>query len=154
MALDAVDLRLVQLLSADARATNASLATSVSVAPSTAHTRLHSLLRRGVITGFHAATNQSSIGNGLQAMIGVSLQAGARQENIHDFVDAVCLLPQVVQMFFVSGSEDFLIHVAVPGVAELRQFVLDNLSGQRRVASTKTSVIFEYRRNQVVSPFS
>lgn len=39
-ALDAIDARIVQLLTADGRMTNAELAGRLGVAPSTAHTRL------------------------------------------------------------------------------------------------------------------
>ncbi|GAA1559729.1 Lrp/AsnC ligand binding domain-containing protein [Kribbella lupini] len=54
---------------------------------------------------------------------------------------------------FVGGTDDFLVHVAVPGSSELRRFVVDHLSARRSVASTRTSVIFEYHRNVVAAPF-
>ncbi|GAA0623613.1 Lrp/AsnC family transcriptional regulator [Kribbella sandramycini] len=152
-ALDSVDEQLLARLAGDGRATNSELSQAAGIAPSTAHGRVRSLLDRGVIAGFHAAVDQSAIGNGLQAMIGVTLRAGLRQESLSQFTRSIRGLPQVVQLFFVGGTDDFLLHVAVPDSSELRRFVVDHLSGERSVASTRTSVIFEYHRNVVAAAF-
>jgi DNA-binding Lrp family transcriptional regulator len=125
----------------------------VGMAPSTVHQRLRSLVDRGVITGFHASVDQRSLGLGLQAMIGVTLRPGARQENIEAFADRVRALPQVVQLFFLGGVDDFMVHVAVADSSGLRQFVVDHLSAQPSVASTRTSIIFDYHRNTVAASY-
>ena len=56
-------------------------------------------------------------------------------------------------MFFLGGSDDFLIHIAVGDSSEVRAFVVEHLSAQRSVASTRTSIIFDYHRNRVAAPF-
>lgn len=152
--LDPIDQKLVALLSRNGRATNAELAAAVGVAPSTAHVRIRSLAERGVIAGIHAGVNQAAIGNTLQAMIGVTLRPGLRQDSINDFTRDVRGLPQVLQLFFLGGADDFLVHVAVADSSQLRQFVVDHLSGEKSVASTRTSLIFEYHQNGVAAPFS
>ncbi|MDZ4232499.1 MAG: winged helix-turn-helix transcriptional regulator, partial [Dietzia sp.] len=50
MELDPIDERIVALLSADGRMTNAALADAIGLAPSTVHTRVRALVDRGVIT--------------------------------------------------------------------------------------------------------
>jgi DNA-binding Lrp family transcriptional regulator len=152
--LDEIDAALVRELARDGRATNAQLAAAASVAPSTAHVRVRALFERGVVSGVHAAVNEAAIGNGLQAMIGVTLRPGSRQESISEFADHIRRHPHVVQLFFVGGVDDFLIHIAVPGSTELRAFVVEHLSAQHSVASTRTSVIFDYHRNGVAASFS
>lgn len=151
--LDDVDRRIVAELERDARISNARLAAAVNVAPSTAHARTRSLVARGVISGFHAGIDHGRLGRGLQAMIGVTLRGGTRHDSIVSFTDEVRGLPQVLQLFFLGGSDDFLVHIAVPDSSSVRQFVVDNLSTQPFVASTRTSIIFEYHRNGVAAPF-
>lgn len=151
--LDELDATIVRLLSADARMTNAELANRLGVAPSTAHARTRMLVERGVITGFHASVDPRALGAGLQAIVGVGLRSGARRESIVAFADEMRRLPSVIQVFFVGGTDDFLIHVAVSGSSELREFVLEHLSGRSSVASTRTSVVFEYHRNVVAPSF-
>lgn len=151
--LDPVDAELVRLLAVDGRMSNAELAAGAGVAPSTAHVRLRGLLERGVITGFHASVDERLLGRGLQAMIGVTLRPGARQESITAFADEVRGLPQVIQVFFLGGADDFMIHIAVEDSSAVREFVVEHLSAQRSVASTRTSIVFDYHRNAVAASF-
>lgn len=151
--LDAIDRRIVAVLADDGRISNAELASVVGIAPSTAHARLRSLVERGVIVGFHASVDQSVLGRGLQAVIGVTLRGGLRQESIEAFASAIRGLPQVIQMFFLGGADDFLVHISVAESTDVRDFVVNHLSAQPSVASTRTSLIFDYHRNSVVAPF-
>lgn len=151
--LDDVDLAIIDELAADARLTNAEVAARVGVAASTAHARTRALVERGVITGFHASVDQRVAGSGLQAMVHVTLRPGSRHESITEFAHEVRGLPQVIQMFFLGGSDDFLIHIAVADSSDVRAFVVEHLSAQRSVANTRTSIIFDYHRNRVAAPF-
>lgn len=151
--LDPIDERIVSLLSADGRMTNAALADAIGLAPSTVHSRVRALVYRGVITGFHAALDQGALGRGLQAVIGVTLRPGARQESIRAFTQEVRRIPEVIQVFFLGGADDFLVHIAVEDSSAVRRFVVDHLSARHSVASTRTSLIFEYHRNAVAADF-
>lgn len=152
-ALDPTDARIVQLLADDGRMTNAELANHLGVAPSTAHARLRALVDRGVITGFHASVDERMLGAGLQAIIGVTLRPSGRRESIVEFAERVRVLPQVIQLFFLGGDDDFLLHIAVSDSSEMREFVLEHLSAQSSVASTRTSIVFDYHRNSVAASF-
>ncbi|WP_311836226.1 Lrp/AsnC family transcriptional regulator [Cellulomonas fimi] len=143
MALDDVDRRLVRLLEEDARMPNNALAAAVGVAPSTCLARVRALRERGVIRGFHAEIDPAAVGRGLQAMIAVRMQAGARAQ-LRDFARRVADRPEVMDLYFVAGADDFLIHVAVKDTATLRAFVVDQLSARPEVAVTQTSLIFEH----------
>lgn len=151
--LDELDRQILAVLQTDGRISNNGLAEAVGVAPSTAHVRLKSLIDRGVITGFMASVDQSRLGLGLQAIIGVTLRPVTRKEGITRFAEQVRVLPQVLQVFFLGGSDDFIIHIAVEDSSALREFVVEHLSAQPSVASTRTSLIFDYHRNGVAGSF-
>jgi len=51
-----------------------------------------------------------------------------------------------VDVYFVAGANDYLLHVAVPGTSDLRDFVAEQLSRDPDVALTETSLIFEHTR--------
>jgi len=143
-ALDALDVAIVTALAADARMSNRQLATMCGIAESTAHTRLRSLEAHGVITGYRAVLSQEALGNSIQALVGVSLRAGARQAHIEAFTEHVRALREVTQYYFVGGGDDFVLHIAVADSAALRRFVVECVSGHDSVASTRTSIIFDY----------
>ena len=143
--LDDVDRRILALLNADARMPNSALAEAVGIAPSTCHGRVRRLQDIGVIRGFHADIDPAAIGLPLQAMISVSLQAGARGK-IRTFVQQIRRRPQVIDVYFLAGADDFIIHVAARDTDDLRSFVVDNLNADADVAGTQTSLIFEHLR--------
>lgn len=143
--LDEVDRRILTTLHADARISNSALADAAGVAPSTCHGRVRRLQELGVIRGFYADIDPAAIGLPLQAMIAVTLQAGARG-NIRGFVSQIRRRPQVIDVYFLAGADDFIIHVAARDTDDLRSFVVDNLNADADVAGTQTSLIFEHLR--------
>ena len=141
--LDAVDRQIIQHLSADARMTNAQLAELTGISQSTCILRVRNLVNRGVITGFHASINPSMIGLPLQVLISVTLRATARQQ-LSQFMGDMRRLPEVVQVFFLGGSEDFIVHLTVKDSEQVREFVLEHLSANAAVANTRTNMVFEH----------
>ena len=140
--LDAVDRALVLALSGNARARGAALAAEVGVAESTVSLRLKNLQRRGVIAGYRLEVDLVAAGIPLQAMIAVRLAKHSRAQ-IDAFRAAAPHLPGVLALFHTAGSDDYLLHVAARNAGELRDFVLDHLTGDPAVSHTETSLIFE-----------
>lgn len=147
--LDAVDVRLLELLSKNARITNSELSEKVGIAQSTCIARVRSLSKRGIISGFSAKIEPSAVGLGLQVLIWVTLRASARQQ-LSQFMQDMRQLPEVLQVFFLGGSEDFIVHLAARDSDHVREFVLDNLSANAAVANTRTSLVFEHFHKGVI----
>ena len=143
--LDDVDRRLLAILHDDARISNSALADAVGIAPSTCHGRVRRLQELGVIRGFHADIDPAAIGLPLQAMVSVRLQSGARGK-IRNFLQQIRRKPQVIDVYFLAGADDFILHVAARDTDDLRSFVVDNLNADADVAGTQTSLIFEHLR--------
>jgi DNA-binding Lrp family transcriptional regulator len=143
--LDEVDRRILAALSSDARLPNNALAERVGIAASTCLGRVRVLRERGVIRGFHADIDPSAVGRPIQAMIAVRMQSHARSQ-LTEFTAGVSELPEVLNVFFLAGADDFLVHVAARSTENLRNFVVVNLSGNPDVALTETNLIFEHIR--------
>ncbi|KDE97903.1 AsnC family transcriptional regulator [Mycolicibacterium aromaticivorans JS19b1 = JCM 16368] len=143
--LDGVDRRILATLHADARISNSALADAVGIAPSTCHGRVRRLQDIGVIRGFYTDIDPAAIGLSLQAMISVSLQSNARGK-ILSFIEHIRRKPQVMDVYFLAGADDFIIHVAARDTDDLRSFVVENLNSDSDVAGTQTSLIFEHLR--------
>lgn len=143
--IDDVDRRILAALHADARIPNSALADAVGIAPSTCHGRVRRLQELGAIRGFHADIDPAAIGLPLQAMVSVRLQAGARGR-IRTFIGQIRRKRQVIDVYFLAGADDFILHVAARDTDDLRSFVVDNLNADADVAGTQTSLIFEHLR--------
>lgn len=144
-ALDEVDHALLAELRTDARIPNKLLAERVGIAPSTCLARVRALRERGVIRGYYADVDPRALGHGLQAMIAIRLDSHARG-HINQVISGLVGRPEVLDVFFVAGANDYLVHVAVPGTEELRRFVADHLSRNPDIGYTETNLIFEHIR--------
>ena len=78
-------------------------------------------------------------------MIAVRLQSSARA-HIPDFMAKIARLPEVLNVFFLGGADDFYVHIAAASTHNLRDFVVINLSRDPDVALTETNLIFEHVR--------
>ena len=143
--IDAIDTAILRELQSDARRTNREVAAAVGVSPTTALDRTRSLRDRGVIRGAVLDVDLGKIGRPVQALIAVRIRPPSRRV-IEAFQAWATSLPAVIGIFVVSGSEDFLIHVAVPDNDRLYGFVIDHLTERPEVADVRTSVVYQHVR--------
>jgi len=143
--LDEVDRRLLRALAADARIPNNALARKAGIAPSTCLARVRALRERGVIRGYHADVDPAALGRPLQAMIAVRLRTSARA-HITAFMARISRLPEVLNVFFLGGADDFFVHIAAADTEALREFVVEHLNADPDVGLTETNLIFDHVR--------
>jgi Lrp/AsnC family transcriptional regulator, leucine-responsive regulatory protein len=108
MDLDDIDLRLLDLLQADAARSNQDLAAAAAVSPATALRRVRRLVDGGVIERQIAIVSAAATGVGLVAMIEVTLD---RQGAEHlDAFEALAVAESAVQQCYrVSPGPDFML---------------------------------------------
>lgn len=141
--IDDTDRRILDVLAVEGRIPNNALAERVGIAPSTCLSRVRALLEHGVIRGFYADIDPEAVGHAIQAIIAVRLQVDARNV-VRSFANRLARMPEVRNVFFVAGGQDFFVQVVAQDTAKLRQFVVVNLSGSPEVASTETNVVLEH----------
>ncbi|MFP3713461.1 Lrp/AsnC family transcriptional regulator [Puerhibacterium sp. TATVAM-FAB25] len=149
--LDALDLAILRELQKDARRTNRDVAAAVGVAPTTALDRTRALRERGVIRGARLEVDLPALGRPVQALVAVRIRPPSRA-NIEGFRTWAAALPETLGLFVTSGTEDFLVHVAVPDNDALYSFVIDRLTERREVADVRTSVVYEHLQARSVEP--
>lgn len=151
--LDRIDRAIVAALQKDGRRPNSTLAAEVGVAQSTCLERVRALRARGVIRGFRAEIALDALDRGLEAIVAVRVRAHARTL-VEDFRAHALGLPEVVQVFHVTGADDFLLHVAVQNTDALRDFVLDRLASRPEVGHVETRVVYEHAQRPVLEPLA
>lgn len=111
--LDTIDLRLLELLQADASRNNQDLAAAASVSPATALRRVRRLVETGVIERQIALVSPAAAGAGLTALVEVTLdRQGA--EHLDDFEARAVAEASVQQCYRVSPGPDFVLVVHAP----------------------------------------
>lgn len=134
--MDAIDLRLVELLRENARVSFAELARKVGLSAPAVHERVGKLESSGVIRGYRADVAPEPIGLGVTALIGIVEESTA---NPDDVIEALRELPEIEACYFLAGPESFQLMARVGTIAELEQLVM-RLSRTPGVAATRTTI--------------
>jgi Lrp/AsnC family leucine-responsive transcriptional regulator len=139
--MDRVDREIIAALRINGRATYAELGRTVGLSASSVHERVGKLESAGVITGYHAVVDPSTVGLGVTALIGIQPTDTATDE---DVADALGELDEVESCYAVAGDEAFVVKVRVSTVDELER-ALGRLRRIDGVARTRTTVVLSTR---------
>lgn len=145
MRLDRTDFDILDTLQKNAELTNKELAELVDLAPSSCLLRVRRLRRAGILKGSHAEVDPAALGITLEALVSVRFSRH-NEAQLNAFRDALLKRPEVVALYHVSGAIDFIAHVAVKDVAQLRDLGAEAFTNHKLVSHIETSLIFEHFR--------
>jgi len=145
MRLDPTDVVIIRSLREDARISNKELAARAGISPSTCLERVRRLQKGGVLCGFHAEVDPKSIGVGVQAMIAVR-HSHRHQLSFAKLRTELLRIPEVVAVYLLAGTRDYMVHVATRDSDHLRD-VCERFCSQSSVGHIETSLILDYARN-------
>lgn len=148
--MDEVDSAIIRELQLDARQPNQDIARKVGIAPSTCLERTRLLRQRGVIRGYHADIDLAALNRGVQALVAAQVRPLSRKV-IENFQSSVAALPEVLAVFTLAGSDDFVIHVTAPDIDHLHAFLIDRVTSRREIVGFRTSIVYRHQANPVLS---
>jgi DNA-binding Lrp family transcriptional regulator len=122
ISIDATDLRLLELLQADASLTNQALAAAAHTSPATALRRVRRLVDAGIVERRIALLSPERLGAGLSAIVELSLdRQGA--EHLDAFEQRAAADAEVQQLWRVSPGPDFVLVVHCADMAGYQALV-------------------------------
>ncbi len=153
--LSLLDQQILQELSANARLPLTDLAKRLNIPTSTCHARVRSLEKHGVIQGYTTQVNPEAVGSSLNALILLNALPDKREE-IPRLAQELRMIPGVQQVFLIGGDRDFIVHVACPSVAALRDLLANHIGANPDFAQSQTQLVFDALRglNPLATPTS
>ena len=136
--LDSIDRRILRLLQADGRMSNADLAGKVGLSQAACHKRLKALEASGAITGYVALVDPRVSGRTQTAFVQITL-AGQDAGDLEAFEKAVTTHPQILACYLMTGSYDYLLHVLIRDAEEYEELHRKILTRLPRVARVTSS---------------
>jgi Lrp/AsnC family leucine-responsive transcriptional regulator len=132
--LDSMDRAILTELQQDGRLTNLELARRVHLSPSACLRRVKALEESGVIAGYVALVNPRRVGKHGVSFTIINLES-MNTAQLEAFEQAVRDQPEVLDCFYVAGSNDYLIRFTYRDAEDLERFhaeVLMRLPGVAR----------------------
>jgi Lrp/AsnC family transcriptional regulator, leucine-responsive regulatory protein len=149
--LDTVDLRILRELQRDGSLTNVELARRVHLSPSPCLARVKALEAQGVIDRYVALANAKQLGLGLNVFISISLKA-QNKESLADFERRIAEHDEVMECYLMTGDSDYLIRVALPDIAALEKFILEQLTPIPGIEKIRSSFALKQVRYKTALP--
>lgn len=137
--LDALDLRILDLLQHDATQPVAEIAQAVGSSKTVVWRRIQRLLDQGVIRARAAILDPEKVGLGVLVFAHVKMNRHGR-DVLPKFLEAVSAFPQVVECHILMGDVDFLLKIYVRNIAEYEHFFWDKLSKIDGVQGVSSSI--------------
>jgi Lrp/AsnC family transcriptional regulator, leucine-responsive regulatory protein len=149
--LDAIDLRILDILQKDGSLSNVELAKQVHLSPSPCLTRVKALETSGVIQRYVALVSSIAVGLGLNVFINISLKSQSKQA-LAEFEKTISEHDEVMECYLMTGDSDYLIRVAVADIGALERFILDQLTPIQGIEKIRSSFALKQVRYKTALP--
>jgi DNA-binding Lrp family transcriptional regulator len=149
MQLDRADLKLLELLQHDCRATVQALSEAINLSARATLNRVRKLEGSGVIEGYRAMVHRAALGEQVCVFAEIALK-DQRQAVVQRFERRMAATPEVVGCWVVSGRYDYLVRIACPHLPDYHRLInawLDDaaLGVEKIVTNVELQTIKEFR---------
>jgi Lrp/AsnC family transcriptional regulator, leucine-responsive regulatory protein len=138
--LDAIDRHILQALQADGRLSNVDLAAQVHLSPSACLRRVKALEDAGVISQYVALVNPRAVGRQGTSFTIVNLES-TQPARLAAFEAAVRSRPEILDCFYVAGSNDYLVRFVYRDAEDLERFHAEVLQALPGVVRTNSMLV-------------
>lgn len=140
MKIDGLDKKILDILQEDARITNLELANRVGISPPATLERVKRLEKNGVIKKYVALVDPAKVSKGTFALVSVALMIH-QIPSIDSFTKQINKLEEVLECYHITGSDDFMLKIAVENIEKYEQFILQKLTKIKGVSKVTTNIV-------------
>ncbi|MFG6449661.1 Lrp/AsnC family transcriptional regulator [Roseateles sp. BYS180W] len=140
MQLDAIDRAILDTLQRQGRLSNVELAQRIHLSPSACLRRVKMLEDGGVIAGYTALLNPAAVGKSGTCFSIINLERMTTNALL-GFEQAVRDNPEILDCFYVAGSNDYLIRYAYRDAQDLERFHTEVLMQLPEVARSNSMLV-------------
>lgn len=137
VSVDALDLRLLELLARDARTSRRKLAAELGMSAPAIGDRVNRLERLGVISGYTVRVDWSTLGYPTTVYLSIFAAHGHEQGKI---LQELSRIPEVEDVRLMTGAIDMLVRVRVRDYTHLRALLLEEVWQIEGIQRTETSL--------------
>ncbi|THD60097.1 Lrp/AsnC family transcriptional regulator [Phenylobacterium sp.] len=149
--LDSFDLRILTLLQGNVRTPMEELAENVGLSPPACYRRIRALREAGAIEREVALVAPGVMGWPITMVVLVTLERD-RGRIIDDLVAKLNAADEVIDVWYVTGDHDLVLHVAAQDMSAYDAFTRRALDAEDQVRSFKTLVVLRHPKRAAPLP--
>jgi DNA-binding Lrp family transcriptional regulator len=133
-----IDDMILGLLEADAKLTTNMIAKRTGIPTTTVHNRIKRMEKNGIIKGYTAILDYAKLGKGIHALIFVSAEHKADQEQL---AKRLLAIEQVEKAQIITGGFDLQIEARAASIDELNLLITKTLHKVPGIEKTQTMIV-------------
>ena len=149
--LDKLDRKILEILQANAKITNAKLSEQIGLSPAPTLERVKKLENSGIIKSYHAKINTKEVGLGVSTFVQASLK-GHNKRIIEGFINSINKIDEVVECHHVTGSGDFVLKIVAKDIDAYQKLMLEQVSEIPEVDGLQSMIILSTFKDTKVMP--
>ena len=146
--LDDTDRKIVSLIQADAKLSNAEIAESVGLTASSVHERVKKLEKRGVLRRYAAIVDAEMLGKPLLAFVRLTIGSTQNQtlSAAYSRINALCATePDILECHAVAGEDCYVLKVRAANPHRLEK-LLSAIKGSAENIRSVTNIVLSTRK--------
>ena len=143
--IDNIDLKILALLSEDAKIPYTEIAKKVYVSGGTVHVRMRKMEEMGIVRGTTLNMDYSKLGYDITAFLGIYLERGSLYNEV---VNDLKEVPEVVKIHYTTGNYSIFIKIHCRDTKHLREVLHDKIQKIEGIVRTETLISLEESLNR------
>jgi Lrp/AsnC family transcriptional regulator len=149
--LDAIDIKILELMQKDASLSTAELAEKVGLSQSPCWRRIQRLREEGYIKAIVAVVDHQKLGFKLQIFAQVKM-TGQTEEERNGFYEAIRSVPEILECWTVFGEMDAMLKILAPDVQWYQDFIFQVLLKLPGVVDIRSIVTLSESKSTTAVP--
>ena len=143
--IDNIDLKILSILSEDAKIPYTEVAKQVFVSGGTVHVRMKKMEEMGIVTGTTLNLDYKVLGFGVTAFMGIYLQKSSLYDSV---IEKLKQVPEVVKIHYTTGNYNIFIKIHARDTSHLKDVLHDKIQHVEGIERTETFISLEESLNR------
>jgi Lrp/AsnC family transcriptional regulator for asnA, asnC and gidA len=144
---DNTDLKILELLTTDAKRPYTEVAKKVNVSPGTVHVRMSKMEEAGVLDKTTLRINYNKLGYDITAFIGIYLEKSALYEKV---LAKLKNIPEIVNIHYTTGNYSMFLKIHCRDTNHLKEVLHDKMQQVEGIERTETMISLEESLNRTL----
>ena len=143
--IDNVDLKILALLTEDAKMPYTEVAKKVFVSGGTVHVRMRKLEEMGIVQGTTLKMDYSKMGYDITAFLGIYLEKSSLYDQV---IKKLYNIPEIVKVHYTTGNYNIFVKLHCRDTNHLKDVLHDNIQKVEGIERTETIISLEESLNR------
>ncbi|MGC3977295.1 MAG: Lrp/AsnC family transcriptional regulator [Paludibacteraceae bacterium] len=139
---DHTDLQILRILQEDCRITTKELALKVHLSSTPVYDRVKRLEKEGFIKKYVAILDYGKLNRGFSVFCSVKLRQ-LNAEIANDFINAIRVIPEVVECYNISGDFDYLLKIQAPDMKHYQHLLINVLGKLNSIGGIQSVFVMD-----------